>query len=138
MPCFTVLFVIQRTGVLRIITRHTNNNRPGVDGVSSAAVTQRLSGEANNGWCPSLTRPLQTQRLPPVEEKSVCCFPSFRSLTLRQMASFSLFSCFSAEKPEKQIERWTCVRVIMSLLLQIRNGSDHFAYGIKSYVFCVF
>lgn len=102
--------------MLRIITRHTNNNRPGVDDISSAAVTRCLSGETNNGWCPSLKRPLQTQHLSPVEEKSVCCFQSFRSLTLRQMASFSLFSCFSAEKPEKQIERWTCMHVIMSVL----------------------
>lgn len=116
MPSFTVLSLIQCTGVLRIITRHTNNNRPGVDGISSAAVTRRLSGETNNGWCPSLKRPLQTQHLSPVEEKSVCCFQSFRSLTLRQMASFSLFSCFSAEKPEKQIERWTRMHVIMSAL----------------------
>lgn len=113
---FTVLFVIQRTGVLRIIIRHTNNNQPGVDGISSTAVTWCLSGETNNGWCPSLKRPLQTQHLSPVEEKRVCCFQSFRSLTHRQMASFSLFSSFSAEKPEKQIERWTCMHVIMSVL----------------------
>lgn len=113
---FAVLFVIQSTGVLKIIIWHTNNNQPGVDGISSTAVTWCLSGDTNNGWCPSLKRPLQTQHLSPVEEKRVCCFQSFSSLTLRQMASFSLFSSFSAEKPEKQIERWTCMHVIMSVL----------------------